>query len=480
MYYQFFGLQKNPFSMTPDPSSLYLTAAHREAIAGLTYGAFSRKGFVVLTGEAGTGKTTLLRRLVELSKESSARCSVVFNPLLSPAEFLELLLFNFGLRDMPASKTLRLLKLEELLLETHRARKTAVLIVDEAHKLSHDVFEEIRLLTNFETAEDKLLQIVLAGQPELKSVLSHPDLWQLKQRIAVRLQIDPLATRQVGAFIAYRWNRFGGADPHPFTKEAVALVAQWSRGIPRLVNSICDNALLLAFSQQVRKVGAEEILEVTRDLDLPVPLEEFHPEEVEPEPATATVPVHEIKVVLPETNGHGNGHSNGNSHKAKYPPSGAPSAAVSARHLDHAVPAAEPVQSTAETPAKPDILVDSERVRAQAATRPRPSVFQRSERTAVKAPITPPPLVPPMPPPLSAPTPRTAAPALQANILQEPVRVRKLDRHGPEPQKASPVMSWLAHFNLVTIHANGISPRVGQVFTNRLFANRLFAKWRKK
>ncbi|HME05707.1 MAG TPA: hypothetical protein VKG25_01605, partial [Bryobacteraceae bacterium] len=128
----------------------------------------------------------------------------------------------------------------------------------------------------------------------------------------------------------------------------------------------------------------------------------------------------------------------------------------------------------------PDILVDSERVRAQAATRPRPSVFQRSERTAVKAPITPPPLVPPMPPPLSAPTPRTAAPALPANVLQEPVRVRKLDRHGPEPQKASPVMSWLAHFNLVTIHANGISPRVGQVFTNRLFANRLFAKWRKK
>ncbi len=274
MYQKYFGLSKNPFSMTPDPSALFLTTAHREAIAGLSYGAFSRKGFVVLTGEAGTGKTTLLRRLVELSKEMNAGCNVVFNPLLTSSEFLELLLFNFGVRDLPASKTQRLLKLEELLIQIHKRRNTAVLIIDEAHKLSHEIFEEIRLLTNFETGEEKLLQIVLAGQPELKTVLNHPNLWQLKQRIAIRLHIDPLARYQVGAFINYRWTRFGGAAPHPFSAEAVDLIAQCSRGIPRLVNAICDNALLLAFSRNKHQVDADIILDVVLDLDLPVPLEE--------------------------------------------------------------------------------------------------------------------------------------------------------------------------------------------------------------
>lgn len=274
MYQKYFGLTKNPFSMTPDPSALFLTTAHREAIAGLSYGAFSRKGFVVLTGEAGTGKTTLLRRLVELSKEMHAGCNVVFNPLLTSSEFLELLIYNFGVRDMPASKTQRLLKLEELLIETHKKRNTAVLIIDEAHKLSHEIFEEIRLLTNFETGEEKLLQIVLAGQPELKTVLNHPNLWQLKQRIAIRLHIDPLARYQIGPFVQYRWTRFGGTLPHPFSAEALDLIAQCSRGIPRLVNAICDNALLLAFSRNKRQVDADIILDVVLDLDLSVPLEE--------------------------------------------------------------------------------------------------------------------------------------------------------------------------------------------------------------
>ncbi|MGA2596360.1 MAG: AAA family ATPase [Bryobacteraceae bacterium] len=274
MYQKYFGLTKNPFSMTPDPSALFLTTAHREAIAGLSYGAFSRKGFVVLTGEAGTGKTTLLRRLVDLSKEMHAGCNVVFNPLLTSSEFLELLLFNFGVRDLPASKTQRLLKLEELLIETHKKRNTAVLIIDEAHKLSHEIFEEIRLLTNFETGEEKLLQIVLAGQPELKTVLNHPNLWQLKQRIAIRLHIDPLARYQIGPFVQYRWTRFGGTEPHPFSAEALDLIAQCSRGIPRLINAICDNALLIAFSRNKRQVDADIILDVVLDLDLSVPLEE--------------------------------------------------------------------------------------------------------------------------------------------------------------------------------------------------------------
>jgi general secretion pathway protein A len=433
MYYQHFGLNKNPFSMTPDPSSLYLTNAHREAIAGLSYGALSRKGFVVLTGEAGTGKTTLLRRLVELSKESSARCSVVFNPLLTPAEFLELLLFNFGMRDMPASKTQRLLKLEELLLETHRNRKTAVLIVDEAHKLSHEVFEEIRLLTNFETGEDKLLQIVLAGQPELKAVLNHPDLWQLKQRIAVRLHVDPLAARQVGAFITYRWTRFGGAEPHAFTPEAVGLIAQWSRGIPRLVNSICDSALLLAFSQNKKRVEANEVLEVVRDLDLPAPPEvvpevgtELEESLAAPAPVSKVAPVAEVKAL--SSNGNGNGH------KPALASNGNPAAPLPA----------SPASSPSPQSVKPITASRSEVVRAQAATRPRPSVFQRTERLGTG------PSVAAWPSPSSPTTPGTVAsgpvtPAPSANNgLRDPVHVRKLMRYDPEPPKRSRLAGWLA------------------------------------
>lgn len=466
MYYQFFGLTKNPFSMTPDPSSLYLTTAHREAIAGLTYGAFSRKGFVVLSGEAGTGKTTLLRRLVELSKESNARCSVVFNPLLSPSEFLELLLYNFGLREMPASKTQRLLKLEELLLETHRARKTAVLIVDEAHKLSHEVFEEIRLLTNFETGEDKLLQIVLAGQPELRTVLNHPDLWQLKQRIAVRLQIDPLAARQVTSFIAYRWKRFGGADPHPFTKEAVTLVAQWSRGIPRLVNSICDNALLLAFSRQSKKVDAGDILEVARDLDLPAPLHELPLDEPEEAPPAEPVQV-EVKPLIAETvaesNGHANGHTNGNGHGHVNGYSNGNGNGNGHKHVPvvKTTSAEMSVTPANALPIDSDTLVDGERVRAQAVTRPRPSVFDRSggaARTAV--PISPLGLSTPAPPPVN-------------NASREPIRVKKLARLDAEPPQLSGLMGWLTRLGLVSLQSNSsLAPAKS--------ARNFLTKWRKQ
>lgn len=272
MYEKYFGLSKSPFLMTPDPSALLLTTAYREALAGLSYGALNKKGFVVLTGEAGTGKTTLVRRLLQLGAEVEARCSVVFNPLLTPSEFLELLLINFGVRNLPASKAQRLSKLEQLLNDTYQAGKAAVLIVDEAHKLSYEVFEEIRLLTNFETAEQKLLQIVLSGQPELNQLLGDPKLWQLKQRIAVRLHIDPLSPEDVKAFIEHRWARAGGAEPHPFSKEAISLIALWSQGIPRLVNSLCDNGLLQACSKQGRTVGVDEVLQVIVDLDLPVPL----------------------------------------------------------------------------------------------------------------------------------------------------------------------------------------------------------------
>jgi type II secretory pathway predicted ATPase ExeA len=268
MYEDYFGLDRSPFSMTPDPDMLFLTEGHREALAGLTYAIVKRKGFVVLEGEAGTGKTTLLRKLLRILPETQAYTSVVLNPMLSPAELLELLLVNFGIPDPPASKAQRLLVLEKLLRDAGQRGKAPALIVDEAHKLSHEVLEEIRLLTNFETDQSKLLQIVLTGQPELRDTLNRPELWQLKQRVAVRLTILPLTRAEISDYLTHRWTRARGSMPIPFSEEAITLIVKWSKGIPRLINSICDNALLLAFGDSSRMVRAGEILEAAVDLDL--------------------------------------------------------------------------------------------------------------------------------------------------------------------------------------------------------------------
>ena len=268
MYHQFFGLQKEPFSMTPDPALLFLTAAHREALAGLSYSILSRKGFVLLTGDAGTGKTTLLSRIFQSIPPSRALFSVVLNPTLTPAEFLELALLDFGIQDIPASKAQRLVLLERFLTEASRKQQVPVLVVDEAHKLSPEVLEEIRLLSNFELAESKLLQIVLAGQTELGALLNREDLRQLKQRIAVRLAIHPLSLSDVHLYIQHRWMKAGGTQPHPFHSDAVTRIAQWSRGIPRLINVLCDNALMLAYGEGTRNIGTTEIMEVASDLDL--------------------------------------------------------------------------------------------------------------------------------------------------------------------------------------------------------------------
>jgi type II secretory pathway predicted ATPase ExeA len=200
--------------------------------------------------------------------EKDAQTRVMVNPTLAPAEFLELLLLSFGVRDLPASKAQRLILIEDLLTKAHRAGKATVLIIDEAHKLNFDVLEEIRLLMNFETSEQKLLQIVLAGQPELDDLLNRPELWQLKQRVAIRLQIEPFTREQVGEYLLHRWTRIGGADTLPFDAEAISLISEQSCGIPRLINSICDNALLLAYSNGSHVLNAKHILEVVRDLDL--------------------------------------------------------------------------------------------------------------------------------------------------------------------------------------------------------------------
>lgn len=267
MFTQSFALRKNPFSMTPDPAFLFLTPQHREALVGLTYGILQRKGFVVLTGDAGTGKTTLLSRVLQFLPESKLQFSVVLNPTLTPSEFLESALLDFGVAQVPASKAQRLRTFQKLLFDGQSNGKVSALIIDEAHTLSPDVLEEIRLLGNFEEADQKLLQIVLVGQNELDTHLERQDLRQLKQRIALRLAIKPLEPTEVGQYVRHRWLVAGGNEP-PFSTAAIALIASASGGIPRVINSLCDNALTLTLAEGKLAVSARHIQLAAGDLRL--------------------------------------------------------------------------------------------------------------------------------------------------------------------------------------------------------------------
>lgn len=268
MYETSFHLRKKPFQLSADPEFLYLTTQHREALAGLLYAILSHKGLVTLVGEAGTGKTTLLAKALRQIPLQRLHSSVILNPSLTAAEFLELSLLDFGLESIPGSKAQRVWLLQGMLLKTHAEGKIAALIVDEAHKLSPEVLEEIRLLGNFEFSDQKLLQIVLVGQPELAQTLNRPDLRQFKQRIAVRLTISPLSRGEVHGYVEHRWKQAGGATV-PFDAEALEGIARWSGGLPRLINAICDNALLAAYGEGADTVRTEHVRTAAADLDLP-------------------------------------------------------------------------------------------------------------------------------------------------------------------------------------------------------------------
>lgn len=271
MYNEFYGLTKSPFNMTPDPAFLFLTPQYREALAGLTFSILQRKGFLVLTGDAGTGKTTLLARILQFLPTSQLQFSLILNPTLTPAEFLELTLLDFGVQNIPTSKAQRLWKLQALLLEADRKGKVSALIVDEAHKLSPEVLEEIRLLGNFEDADHKYLQILLVGQKELNDVLQSEELRQLKQRIAVRLAIGPLATPEVAEYIRHRWLRAGGTQP-PFSAASIDAIGRASQGIPRIINGLCDNALIVAYGEKCSEVELRHVQEAATDLHITQPL----------------------------------------------------------------------------------------------------------------------------------------------------------------------------------------------------------------
>ena len=269
MYEQFYGLADRPFDLTPNPKYLFLTPSHREALSSLEYGISARTGVTVLIGEAGTGKTTLIRATLEGRDPDKTKAIYMNNPTLSRSEFLEFLAGEFGLPSELASSKTRLLKeLEVALVDLHNERITPALIIDEAQSLPHELLEEIRLLANIETMQDKLLPIVLAGQPELAERLNHPSLRQLKQRVGLRCQLRQLDLGETGAYITARIAVAGGQASTVFTREAVMIVHERSQGIPRLVSVICHNALISGFALNQRPITASVVREVCEDFDL--------------------------------------------------------------------------------------------------------------------------------------------------------------------------------------------------------------------
>jgi general secretion pathway protein A len=272
MYERFFGLRERPFDLTPNPRFLYLTAKHREALSTVQYGITGRKGITLLTGEAGTGKTTLIRAAIDSLTGPLIHLVYVNNPTLLRGEFYEYLARKMGLTARAeTSKANFLAELEQTLTGRYKAGATTALIIDEAQSLPSELMEEVRLLANFETNTEKLLPVVLTGQPELAERLEEPGLRQLKQRVALRCELQPLNLRETAAYIAGRISIAGGEASRVFTREAVGVIFARSHGIPRTISVLCDNALVTGFAGGVKPVGSEVVIEVCRDFHLPEP-----------------------------------------------------------------------------------------------------------------------------------------------------------------------------------------------------------------
>ncbi|MEO6030181.1 MAG: AAA family ATPase [Candidatus Binatia bacterium] len=266
MYRAFFGFREKPFNLTPDPKFLYLNASYREALAALHYGVVDRKGFVSLIGEAGTGKTTLLRRLLaDLPRDT--RSVLVINPAIGFEEMLRFILSDLGRPPAPGATKLDMLEvLNGELLDTLARGGNVVVLIDEAQDLTIPVLEELRLLSNLETAKEKILQLVLAGQPEFDTLLARSEIRQLRQRISVRARLRPLARSEVKAYVGARIAAAGGDVRGLFTRGALFRLWWFSGGVPRLVNAACDNALVNAYAAGRRTIRWREVGEAMRDL----------------------------------------------------------------------------------------------------------------------------------------------------------------------------------------------------------------------
>ena len=273
MYKAFFHLTRNPFDLVPDPTCFVSTRRHNEALASLYYGVRWHKGFIVVTGEVGTGKTLLLRCLLRLLRSSKdVAYAYLFNSRLAPTEFLQYIVSDFGLPSAGKNKGELLLQLGQFLISRGAKKLTTVLIIDEAHHLSEEILEEVRLLSNLETTDEQLLQIVLVGQPELDEKLDSVELRQLKQRIALRAHLGSLDADETREYIDRRLE-IAGADPHRasiFSVEAISAIFRYSQGLPRLINSISENSLVAAYARQLSVVSAEIVDDVAREFRLDV------------------------------------------------------------------------------------------------------------------------------------------------------------------------------------------------------------------
>lgn len=270
MYEKFFGLMRNPFELSPDPRFFFPTPSHNEALAILSYGVLQRKGFVVVTGEVGTGKTLLLRCLLEFIGRNNVAFAFVYNPRLSVTEFLSYVLTDLKLSLSGRTKGEMLSYLNEYLLVRSRRGATTAIIVDEAHLLNWELMEEIRLLTNLETSQHKLVQMVLVGQPELDQKLDSPELRQLKQRVSLRCYLKPLVFEELRGYI-HRRLELAGANSHAttiFPDETIGVIYDFSGGIPRVVNNLCENCLVSGYGKQTKEITADLVREVASDLRL--------------------------------------------------------------------------------------------------------------------------------------------------------------------------------------------------------------------
>ncbi|MBI2354173.1 MAG: AAA family ATPase [Deltaproteobacteria bacterium] len=250
MYCEFFGFREKPFTITPNPNFIYLSAIHREAFAHLLYGIDSHAGFIALTGEVGTGKTTVLRTLLSQLDPERYRCALIFNPCLSGEQLLANICREFGVAAAERDCFGYLDALNRYLLEQNAAGRTVALVIDEAQNLTPDVLEQVRLISNLETERDKLIQIVLAGQPELNDVLGRHDLRQLNQRITVRCRLAPMKLHDTGDYISHRLKVSGSRIPGLFSSGAVKRIYRFSGGVPRLINLACEQALVMAWTRE--------------------------------------------------------------------------------------------------------------------------------------------------------------------------------------------------------------------------------------
>jgi general secretion pathway protein A len=266
MYTKYFGLQEKPFEITPDPKFLYLSAKHKEALAHLLYSVNESKGFTVVTGEVGTGKTVLLRTLLD-RMDGETRTAFLFNPKLNSNDFFRSICEDLELNITGGSKAEYLSHLQSYLLDSFAQKKKVVLIIDEAHTLGGELLEEVRLLTNLETPERKLLQVILLGQPELDEILEKPEFRPLKQRISVRYRLTPLSWDETKAYVKKRLKAAGARNLYLFTPKALKTIYRYSKGIPRLINVVCDNALLNGYASDKRVIGRSIVQEVIDDLE---------------------------------------------------------------------------------------------------------------------------------------------------------------------------------------------------------------------